>query len=354
MSRDDHRRETGAHAFIQPPFAYGGPPCRGVIRSVPEDFRVDEIPSVTPDGQGEHLLLHIEKRGSNTDWVAGLLARHAGVPRGDVSYAGLKDRHAVTRQWFSVRLAGRDEPRWEALEGPDLRVIERARHSRKLRTGALRGNRFDILIRSLDGDRESLAQRLEAIREGGIPNYFGEQRFGRQGSNLRSAEALFAGRLGRVSRQKRGLYISAARSMLFNCVLAERVSLGNWNRPLDGERLILDGSRSSFVAERVDDEIQRRFFAWDVHTSGPLWGSGTLGPCGEAAAVEEEALAPFAVWREGLERLRLEMERRPLRARAEGLTWTETAEGLRLGFALPRGSYATAVLRELISWQPGS
>ena len=354
MNPGDRPAEETAPACFEPPFAYGGPPCRGVIRARSEDFRVEEIPAVTPDGQGEHVLLHVEKRDSNTDWVAGLLARHAGVPRGDVSYAGLKDRHAVTRQWFSVRLAGRDEPRWEALEGPDLRVLERARHSRKLRTGALRGNRFDILISALEGDRASLAQRLEAIREGGIPNYFGEQRFGRHGSNLRSAEALFAGRLGRVSRQKRGLYISAARALLFNRVLAERVRLGNWNEPLDGERLVLDGSRSSFVAERVDDELKRRFLEWDVHTSGPLWGSGALGPSGEAAAVEEGALAPFTAWREGLERLRLEMERRPLRARADELTWCETAEGLRLGFALPRGSYATALLRELVSWQPGS
>ena len=142
--------------MIDLPFAFGGPPVGGEIRCRPEDFQVDEIPAFTADGSGEHCLLQIEKRNCNTDWIAGRLADLAGVPRRDVGYAGLKDRNAVTRQWFSVRLAGRAEPHWGKLDGETIRVLETVRHGRKLRIGALRGNRFRILVRTLQGDTGAL------------------------------------------------------------------------------------------------------------------------------------------------------------------------------------------------------
>ncbi|MEW7976617.1 MAG: tRNA pseudouridine(13) synthase TruD [Candidatus Sedimenticola endophacoides] len=333
------------------PYAFGGPAGGGLIRAVPEDFRVDEIPVVEPEGTGEHILLEIEKRGTNTDWVAKLLARHAAVRPVDVSYAGLKDRHAVTRQWFSVRLAGRPEPDWTALEDDTLRILRSGRHSRKLRTGALRGNRFALWVRGFDGDPGLLGSRIEAIAREGIPNYFGPQRFGRGGANLERALELFAGRLRRCSRAKRGIYLSAARSHLFNRVVAQRLALGGWNRLYDGECFQLDGSRSTFLAEGIDDVLRERFSRGDIHPTAPLWGRGPGLSGGEVARMEERALEALGVWREGLERAGLGMERRALWAPVSGLEWAMEGADLLLEFTLPKGCYATALLRECVDFR---
>ncbi|WP_428623477.1 tRNA pseudouridine(13) synthase TruD [Sedimenticola sp.] len=337
------------------PFANGAPQCRGVIRSCLDDFVVDEIPLVEPDGEGEHLLLHVEKRDSNTAWVAASLARLAGVPRVDVSYAGLKDRHAVTRQWFSIRLAGKPEPNWNAIESSEFKVLNTARHSRKLRVGALKGNRFKIRVRAFEGDEALLRSTLENIARDGIPNYFGEQRFGTDDSNLVSARALFNGELKRVKREKRGFYLSAVRSLLFNKVLAARVAAGNWNCPLDGERMMLDGTRSSFPVGEIDESIQLRLQEMDIHLSGPLWGRGESLVSGAVAELESEILSSDLFWREGLERFGLQMERRALRVAVSDLTWSFQGGEVALSFRLPKGCFATALLRECIDYrQPSS
>jgi tRNA pseudouridine13 synthase len=322
-----------------------------VIRHTPEDFLVDEIPLLEADGEGEHLLLHVEKRDSNTAWVAGVLARFAGVPRMDVSYAGLKDRHAVTRQWFSIRLTGKPEPDWDAIETSEFRVLQSARHSRKLRVGALKGNRFRIRVRAFEGDEAALDATLERIAREGIPNYFGEQRFGTDDANLAAARALFSGELKRVKREQRGFYLSAVRSLLFNKVLAARVSAGNWNRPLTGERMMLDGTRSSFPAAVVDDEICRRHREMDIHLSGPLWGRGEAMVTAEVAELESAVLLPERFWREGLEGFGLQMERRALRLPVSDLVWSRQGDLLELGFSLPKGCFATALLRECVDYR---
>ena len=336
------------------PRAFAEPAAAGVIRACPEDFRVDEIPLVEPDGEGEHVLLHIEKRNANTDWVAKQLARLAGVPNRDVSYAGLKDRNAVTCQWFSVRLAGKPEPEWQALASDDLRLLGRNRHSRKLRTGALRGNRFLIQVRQLTGDRDALEAHLSQIQKDGVPNYFGEQRFGHDGGNLAAAEALFAGKMKRVNRRLRGIYISAARSLLFNQVLAWRVEQGSWDRLLAGERVMLDGSASSFSIEQIDDQLLGRLKAMDVHPSGPLWGRGRSDVTVLAAEVEHQALQGYEAWQQGLERCGADLGRRALRAPVRDMEWRFEGDSLTLGFSLPKGSYATAVLRECLDYRCGS
>lgn len=333
------------------PYAYGGPRCSGLIRSTLEDFRVDEITVVTPDGSGEHALLQVEKRGANTDWVAGLLARHAGVPRRDVSYAGMKDRNAVTRQWFSVRLAGRPEPDWQALDSEELTVLEVTHHGRKLRTGALKGNRFELCVRDLAGEPNAVDGILSRLSEQGMPNYFGEQRFGRNGENLERARILFAGGLKRLKRHQRGIYLSAARAMLFNQVLAQRVEEGSWNRLLPGERVIFSGSRSGFSQAEFDQESVRRFQEMDLHPSGPLWGKGLLGSEGEAAALELRVLEPWQEWRQGLEAFGLKLERRALRTPVAELEWSRKGEILHLGFVLPKGCFATTLLREFIDYR---
>jgi len=334
------------------PRAYGATAAAGVIRAAPEDFQVDEIIPMEPDGAGEHCLLQIEKRNSNTDWVAGLLARHAGVPRRDVSYAGMKDRNAVTRQWFSVRLAGRAEPDWRDLESADLRLLQIARHGRKLRTGALLGNRFRLRVTGLQADRHWLQQRLQRIRQRGVPNYFGEQRFGHRGANLQQARRMLEGGGRRIGRHKQGIYLSAARSLLFNRVLASRIGVATWDQPEPGDWMALAGSRSGFKLDGPADEtILRRCREMDIQPTGPLWGLGEPLVSDGVLQLESACLAPCRLWCEGLERHGLKQERRPLRVPAGDLSW-EIGEGeMTLSFSLPKGSYATALLRELIDYR---
>jgi tRNA pseudouridine13 synthase len=222
--------------------------------------------------------------------------------------------------------------------------------ARKLRRGALRGNRFRIVVRELEAEVQGLEQRLQSIAAQGVPNYFGEQRFGRAGSNLRSAGRLFANPRLRLSRQQRGLALSAARALLFNAVLDRRVRAGCWDRALPGDALQLHGSHSYFIAGAVDAELQARLAALDVHPTGPLYGRGTPAPQGEALALESAVLADYPGWLAGLEAAGLEAARRALRLVVEDLQWQRpAADELQLAFALPAGGYATSVLREIVS-----
>jgi len=206
------------------PFAFGAPPLRGRLRSAPEDFFVEEILGYEADGAGEHAFLLVEKRGTNTEWTARELAKFAGIQPMNVGYAGMKDRHAVTRQVFTVHLPGKADPDWSALPSEEMKILSAARHSRKIKRGALRGNRFVLVIREIEGDRAAAEERLAAIAKRGVPNYFGEQRFGLGGNNVAQAKQMFGGR--RVDRDKRSILLSAARSHIFNGVLAERVGAG--------------------------------------------------------------------------------------------------------------------------------
>ena len=332
-------------------YAYGKPECSGVIRSCPEDFIVDEISGIEPDGEGEHVLLQISKRNSNTDWLAKQLARLASVAVKDVSYAGLKDRQAVTTQWFSVRLAGKDEPDWTALNSDDIKVLQVHRHRRKLRRGALKGNRFELLIRELTCEPASLEARLEKIKQQGVPNYFGEQRFGIEGSNLDQARAMFEGKRIK-SRHQRSMYLSAARSQLFNHVLSQRVEQQSWNQAITGDVMLLAGSNSYFVIDEVDDEIRQRVETFDIHPSGILWGRGQIQSRAHAAELEAELAERFPLFCQGLEKAGLSQSRRALRVLPEKLEWTYRPEQkqLALCFELPAGAYATVVLRELVGW----
>jgi len=320
------------------------------MRASSEDFRVDEMLGFEPDGEGAHLLIQVRKREANTHWVAGRLARLAGVAPGDVGYAGLKDRHAVTTQWFTLPLEGRPEPDWSSLEPHQVEVMGVHRHRRKLRRGALRGNRFRILLRELKADRLLLEERLETLRATGMPNYFGEQRFGHDYQNLHRFSEFLSNRRRRIDRQLRGLLISAGRSQLFNEVLAARIERGCWDTPLPGDFFILDGSsRAGFPGEADDTALESRCRSRDIHPSGPLWGRGRAPVNGEVAELEQAVLAPFAAWRDGLEHLGLMQERRALRVRLDDLQWRFPAQGeLELSFFLPAGSYATVLLRELL------
>lgn len=328
------------------PYAHGGPPLQARLRSTPEDFQVDELQDIQPDGSGDHAWLLVRKRGANTDWVAKELARFAGVAPVDVGYAGLKDRDAVTTQVFTIHLPGKPDPDWAAFPHAEVQVIEQHRHRRKLKRGALRGNRFCIVLREIQGDHAQAEQRLQAIAAHGVPNYFGEQRFGFGGANVERAIAMFAGK--RVDRQVRSMLLSAARSHLFNAVLAERVRTANWNQAMDGEIWSLSGSRSWFGPEPITDLLLSRLAAADIHPSGPLWGRGALPTADAALALEQTTLQDCAALKSGLEREGLEQDRRALRLIPRQLRWQWLEQNtLQVEFELPPGSYATVVLREL-------
>jgi tRNA pseudouridine13 synthase len=329
------------------PRGHGEAVLRGVMRRAPEDFFVDEVLGFEPSGAGEHLLLQVEKRGANTAWVAQRLARWAGIAEHGVGYAGLKDRHAVTRQAFSVHLPRRIAPDFAALEAEsEFRVLSHAWHARKLPRGALRGNRFVLLLRDVDGEPAAVEARLATIAARGVPNYFGEQRFGRDGANLAAARALFAGR--RMPRDKRTFLLSAARSEIFNAVLAERVRIGAWDRGLPGEVWMLDGSHSVFGPEPADEPLAARCLALDIHPTGPLWGEGELRSRDEVAALEAATAAAHADLAAGLAAAGLRQERRALRLPVRDLSWRRPQpDQVELAFFLPAGSYATTVLHAL-------
>ncbi|WP_130618236.1 tRNA pseudouridine(13) synthase TruD [Dyella amyloliquefaciens] len=331
---------------LELPYAYGNPSLTAVVRASPEDFQVEEILGYDADGEGEHALLWVEKRGSNTDWVAKELARFAEVPPLNVGYAGLKDRHAVTRQTFSVQLAGKPDPDWSTFPHAEVKVLAATRHKRKLKRGALRGNRFVLVLREVQGDRDVAEQVLAQIKQRGVPNYFGEQRFGREGGNVAQARAMFAGR--RVDRDKRHFLLSAARSHIFNGVLAARVEQGCWDSPMDGEIWSLDGSRSWFGPEHFDAVLSERLAKGDIHPSGPLWGRGEPPTQAEVAALEHAVAAANADLSDGLVAAKMDQERRALRMIPRNLSWRWLeGDALELSFELPAGAYATTVVREL-------
>lgn len=315
------------------------------IRSVAADFVVTENCNIEFSGEGEHDFLYIEKTGANTLWVAECLAKHGKVPLRDVGYAGLKDRHAITRQWFSVRRLGSVD--WTGFSAEGVQILEQQRHRRKLRRGAHASNSFKIALRAdkVSARTDDINRRLAIIAQAGVPNYFGEQRFGRGGSNIELCQSMFAGR--RLSRAKRSIALSAARSLIFNTILDRRVTHGSWNQILPGELANLDGSASVFAVETVDDELVRRCQEQDIHPSATLWGDGSPRSTGEVAALEEEVAAQYPQIVAGLVAARMEPASRSLRLRVSDLAWQIETDVVWLEFTLAKGGYATTVLREI-------
>ncbi|MBW7859176.1 MAG: tRNA pseudouridine(13) synthase TruD, partial [Leptonema sp. (in: Bacteria)] len=313
--------------FDSLPYIYGEPPATGKLKVEPADFLVEEVLPFDLSGSGEHLWLWIEKEGENTDWVAQQLAKSAHIRVRDVGYAGLKDRHAITRQWFSLYLPGKENPTFEnlaisSIEGVStenqtpinstIRILKQIRHNRKLHTGALQSNRFTILLRQITGDQSEIEERLTTIKREGVANYFGEQRFGKEGKNLDLVDRLFAGELTRLKSNKRGLIISSARSYLFNLILAERVSQNNWNQSLTGDAFQLEGSDKWFVDDNSNN-LADRVNQKDIHPTGALFGEGDLPVFGECKNLEEKVLSNHQSWCQSLADLGLKQDRRSLR-----------------------------------------
>ena len=330
------------------PYSLSVPQASGVIRSCPEDFVVEEIPRFIPEGEGSHLWLWVEKRAANTDWVARELARVADCPMRDVGYAGLKDRHALTRQWFSVPGDDVVADNLASCEIEDTRIIDIQRHTRKLKRGTLNGNRFFLRVRDFDGEIVQIEQRLQQIKFGGVPNYFGPQRFGQHGKNVEKGYSLLTRRV-RMQRNKKSIYLSAIRSFVFNHLLAERVDLGNWNTMINGDLAMLDGTRSIFPVELPDTEIEERCKRLDIHPTGPLPGENGIQVLGDAATLEQSVISDWSELLEVLVSGRVQASRRSLRLYATDLAWDFEHGNLELSFTLPPGTYATTVLREILN-----
>lgn len=329
-------------------YLHGEPSCQGRLKIVPEDFIVREDLGFTPCGEGEHILLYIRKRGQNTQWIARELSRLAGVTQREVTWAGLKDRHAVTEQWFGVHLPGKAEPDFSSLESDDVQILARGRHNKKLKIGALKGNWFELNLTELSAPHE-LENRLAAIAERGVPNYYGDQRFGHNFGNIEQARAMFNGRKVK-DRNKRSLYLSAARSYLFNLAASVRLRAGMAEQLLDGDCLMLAGTQSFFTINEdnpLDEAMQTRFAEGDVRISAPMWGRGRLPSGAAAAELELSALSEHQDLCQGLENQGLKQERRPLLLKPQQMSWQQEGDALRLSFWLPAGSYATSVVREI-------
>jgi tRNA pseudouridine13 synthase len=343
--------EHWLQAALSPPFAYGGPLGNGVLRASPEDFVVDEVLGFEAAGAGPHALLHVRKRGANTEWVARELARAAGCKPFEVGFAGLKDRNAVTTQFFTVPRGKRAAQEFLDVKGEGFEVIASAEHQRKLPRGALAGNRFDIRVREFTVDAQQLRQRLEQIAAQGVPNYFGPQRFGREAGNL--AAVLTAAQAGgRVRRDRdrggdQGFVLSAARSVVFNAILAERVTAGSWNRLEAGDVANLDGRGSVFKVDAVDEELTARCLRGELHPTAPMVGEGETLASGAVAALEEQVQLRFGEVLTVVRAQRMSSERRALRIAVRGLEHEFGDGTLRLRFTLPAGAFATVVLREL-------
>ncbi len=343
------RNEQGVDlASIEGLQAFGEPPAaRARLAEDAQDFQVVEIPKFQPRGSGAHAWLRIRKRDINTVEVADALARLAGVPRSAVGFAGMKDRRAVATQWFSVDLANREDPAWMRLQSDLICVLEASRHPRKLRRGALLGNRFDIVLRDVVVENEEAFRKsVEGLRQGGVPNYFGSQRFGIDRSNLRLAEDLLIRRRRFSDRFRRGLALSAARALVFNRVLAARAE-----RPglLPGDVMMLEGRKSVFVSERIDERTNERFSAGEIHPTGPLWGRGERLSRGRARELEDRIAAQFPALCRGLERERIDQARRALRVFARNLEVSLAGDRASLSFELPPGSYATVLVGALFA-----
>jgi tRNA pseudouridine13 synthase len=329
-------------------YLYGEPAATALLRQHSDDFIVEEQLNFSPSGAGEHILLYIEKTGQNTQYVAKQLAELTGLRARDVSYAGLKDRHAVTRQWFCFKWPIKQPLDWQSWQLEGCTVLDIQRHYRKLRLGALKANLFQIRLRQVS-DITNVLSRATLLSQG-VPNYYGEQRFGINGGNLALAQQLFNGQ-SITDRKLRGLALSAARSYVFNQQVCARISAGLFNTVQHGDVLQLNGSGSVFRAPEADATLQQRLQQQDLHITAVLAGIGEPMVSGAAAKFEQQVLAQHRSLVQGLEDYRLKAERRAIRLLPQQLTVQQQGNDITLSFALPAGCFATSVLRELLKYQ---
>lgn len=358
--------ERWREVALAPPAAWGAPLGQGVLRTTPEDFEVHESLGFEASGTGPHAMLRVRKRGANTEWVARELARAVGCKPFEVGFAGLKDRNALTTQFFTVPRGKRAAVDLAGIRGEGFEVLSAAEHQRKLPRGALDGNRFIITVREFRCEPAALDTRLARLREGGVPNYFGEQRFGREAGNLEAvlrAAGSSGGSRGTHGPRgdQRGFMLSAARSLIFNAILADRVERHSWDTLLPGDVAILDGRGSVFPVPSTDDTLAGRCAALEIHPTAPLVGDGNGDGnndreslvTGEVRTREESIAAGFPEALAVIRAARMNGERRATRIAVRDLEYDYDGAVLRLAFALTAGSFATTVLREIVAGSVG-
>ncbi len=324
-----------------------------LFKATKADFRVDEVLNWAPSGAGEHVCVRVCKQGLSTVDVARRLARAAGIRLSDVGYSGLKDRVGICTQWFSLHMAGKPEPDLAAMSDDACQVESVQRNHRKIRRGTHKANQFRIVLREVRDPQNLLASRLEQLAVQGVPNYFGEQRFGWQDNNLRLASDWFDTKYRPRSRSERSMLLSAARSRIFNAVLSRRVSEGSWNTLIPGDVMNLAGSDSIFDASDATG-LSERLSAGDIHPTGPLWGKGELRTVDAARALEQSVAGQYSQSTAALEKHGLTQARRSLRLMPDHLHYARpSADVLELQFTLPPGTYATVILRELCQYRTG-
>lgn len=335
-----------------PEFSYlfDKPSSTGDLRSEYQDFKVFEQLPFEPSGEGEHLLIFIEKAGQNTQFVARALAKYFDVKASCVSYAGLKDRHAVTQQWFGVHMPGGKHDDLTSFSVEGVKVLKAIRHNKKLKTGALTGNRFEITLRNVT-DITAIAQRWHLVSHHGVPNYFGEQRFGIQGNNITQARAMFDGKKVR-DKNKRSIYLSAARSLIFNQMISERINNANFDIIQIGDVLMLSGSQSVFKVEQQDNSLTERLQQGDLDITAPMWGKGNLLTFDTVAQMEQKVAENHPDLCQGLVKFGLKQERRRIRLLPTNtsIAMNESEQSVVLSFFLPAGSFATSILREVVHY----
>ena len=322
------------------------PKQTALLKAECADFVVKEQLGYDMSGDGEFVAVKVRKTDCNTLFVGEQLAKFAGISARNMSYAGLKDRKAVTEQWFSLQMPGQPTPDFSQFSLEGVEILEVTRHQRKIRIGSLQGNHFEILLRNAE-ETDELKVRLDFLAKNGFPNYFTEQRFGRDGNNLTQALRWANGEIKVKDRHKRSFYLSAARSEIFNLILSKRMELNLAQQILVGDVLQLNGSHSWFVVDESEDlvQLQQRLAQQDVLLTAPLIGEEEKS----AVDFENEIFAQHQALFPLMRQERMKAARRPILMQPQQFQWQFEPNGLRLQFDLPAGSYATALIRELVN-----
>ena len=322
------------------------PKQTALLKAECADFVVKEQLGYDMSGDGEFVAVKVRKTDCNTLFVGEQLAKFAGISARNMSYAGLKDRKAVTEQWFSLQMPGQPTPDFSQFSLEGVEILDVTRHQRKIRIGSLQGNHFEILLRNVE-ETDELKVRLDFLAKNGFPNYFTEQRFGRDGNNLTQALRWANGEIKVKDRNKRSFYLSAARSEMFNLIVSKRMELNLAQQILVGDVLQLNGSHSWFVVDESEDlaQLQQRLAQQDVLLTAPLIGEEEKS----AVDFEHEIFAQHQALFDLMRQERMKAARRPILMQPQQFQWQFEPNGLRLQFALPAGSYATALIRELVN-----
>lgn len=335
---------------------YGKPTATARFKQQAEDFVVVEDLGYPLSGDGEHQFILVEKVNANTAFVAEALAKYTGLPLRSVTYAGRKDKYAVTRQWFGLHAPGKADFDFSGFSLPGVQILSQTRHNRKLKTGQLKGNRFTIVLRDVE-HADDMVKRLTTIKDKGVPNYFGEQRFGvvradengerQEGGNLILAARMVEGETIR-NRNKRSMALSALRSHLFNSQLSARIEQKDFDNVLPGDALILKGSNSFFINDGSDTTVQQRYENKDLSPSAAMWGAGTPATTADALSLEKNVVSAFKPVADFLAGAGLKQERRSIKIWPENLEWEQQGDTFTVCFSLPSGCFATSVLRECV------